>query len=180
MEFTKTIITTNKKIAKLVEERLKMKKIWNNIYESDNAEDKIVLICLDKTYKDLEWFLKQFYPDKVVYVWLAKASDDLDIKSWDVTIPNTFIKTWEKHPIFLEYAIWESYDLKKFWLILSWICITWQINEAADIEDNEVYDILSILNDNKLLEKSLVIKSINTDNDDKLLVNAIDIMELVL
>ena len=104
----------------------------------------------------------------------------MDIKDGDVTLPNSFISTENKTPIFLEYAIWESYDLKKFWLILSWLCITWDLIEAADINDEDSFDVLTILNSNNLLEKTVVIKAINTNNDKCLISNSVDVLELVL
>jgi hypothetical protein len=52
--------------------------------------------------------------------------------------------------------------------------------EAADINDEDSFDVLTILNSNNLLEKTVVIKAINTNNDKCLISNSVDVLELVL
>ena len=139
-----------------------------------------------------------------------------DLKVWDVILPNTFIQQdmylpfeWEhldyaKKPIFLEYAIWENYDLQKFWLILNWVCATWdefvdnreRMSELrndfwADICEMEAFAILTTAREYGILDKCIVIKAISdwADNEAKdthmnnlefAMENSIAILEFVL
>lgn len=120
-------------------------------------------------------------------VWNLKWDE---IKVWDVIIPNTFLQhdtyipdfidtlSYLRDPIFVEYAIGENYDLQKFSLRLSGICITWdqfidnpekisQLEEeySADIVDMEAYAILSVAKVYESLDKCVCIKSVSDGAD---------------
>jgi len=104
----------------------------------------------------------------------------------DVILPNTFLQhdtyipeaidtmSYLREPIFLEYAIGESYDLQKFELRLHGICLTGDqfIDDAdkmqeleetygADIVDMEAYAILTVAKSYDALDRCVVIKSIS-------------------
>ena len=99
----------------------------------------------------------------------------LEMKIWDGVLPNTFLYKNET-PFFLNYAIWENYDLNKFGLILNWVCVTWDENIITekiknedylwDIYDMESYHILTFLKQYDFLDKVVVIKSIFNENSD--------------
>ncbi len=109
-------------------------------------------------------------------------------------MPNTFIQhdmylpfewshlDYAKKPIFLEYAIWENYDLTKFGLILNWVCLTWdqfiddeekvnelRLNFGADLCEMEAFSVLSVAREYDILDKCVVIKAVSdwADNEAK-------------
>lgn len=104
----------------------------------------------------------------------------------DVILPNTFLQhdtyipefidtmSYLRDPIFLEYAIGETFDLTKFELRLHGICLTGdqfidsdekivelEENYGADIVDMEAYAILTVAKAYDALDKCVVIKSIS-------------------
>lgn len=228
MELVKVIITAMKEEADIIIDRLKLeeKEVKNTmkIYEwsrqTDEWEEKLVLIlswiwkvqaALATTYA-----FENYDVNKLVNVWIAWNLNNSDIKVWDVFLPNTFIQhdmylplEWEEYdyankPLFLNYAIWDSYDLNKFWLILSWICLTWdqfiddknkilELNEKywADVCEMEAFSILSVANEYWKLDKCVVIKAVSdwADSDalgdfkqnlDFAMKNSVDVLELIL
>ena len=105
-------------------------------------------------------------------------------------IPNTFLQhdvyihesidclKYLREPIFTSFAVGEDYDLEKFQLHLSGICVTGDQfidnedikNElvdlySADIVDMEAYAILSVAKNYDALEKVGVIKSVSDGAD---------------
>lgn len=228
MEIVKVIITAMQEEAEIIIKKYNLleinKKINLIIYEWkrvwDEWEEKIVLI-LSWIWKiqatiATTYALENYLVDKIINIWIAWNIYWDDIKIWDVFIPNTFIQhdiylpfNWEhlnyaKKPIFLNYAIWKSYDLNRFWLILSWVCITWdqfidndeKISELknkywADICDMEAFAILSVAREYNILDKCVVIKSVSdwANNDaikdhmtnlDFAMNNSIDVLDIVL
>lgn len=153
---------------------------------------------------------------KLINIWIAWNLVWEDVKIWDVFVPNTFIQhdiylpfEWEhldyaKKPIFNEYAVNQNYDLKKFWLILNWICVTWDQfiddeekikalhNEYnADLVEMEAFSVLSVAREYDALDKCVVIKAISDwanndaitehmDNLEFAMENSIDVLELIL
>jgi nucleoside phosphorylase len=108
------------------------------------------------------------------------------VKIGDVFIPNTFVchdtylpfdgahLDYFKKPIFTEYAVGENYDLQKFGLILSGICLTGdqfiddvaKVSELrekydADVVEMEAFSILSVAREYNALDKCIVIKAIS-------------------
>jgi len=154
--------------------------------------------------------------NKLINIWIAWNISDQKIKVWDVFLPNTFIKhdlylpfegehlDYIKKPIFLDYAVWNNFDLNKFWLILNWICLTGsqfidneekrkELRETHswDIVEMEAFSILSVAKSYRKLDKCVVIKAISdwADNEAKdshmdnlefAMNNSIDVLELVL
>jgi adenosylhomocysteine nucleosidase len=214
--------------ADLIIKRFELKKIENNkgfnIYEwpreTELWDEKIVLalawIWKIQSALTTTYILENYIPDKIVNIWIAGNLNNTDASIWDVFLPNTFIQhdmylpfEWDhldyaKKPIFLNYAIWDAYDLHKFWLILSWVCLTGdkfidneekvkELREKhwADICEMEAFSILSVARQYDLLDKCVVIKAISdwADNNAKdahmnnlefAMNNSVDILELVL
>ena len=148
MNLTKAIITAMKEEAELIIKKFNLKetkslrniKIFEWTRSWDDWEENLVLVlwwiwkiqaAIATTY-----LLENYSVDKIINIWIAGNLTGNDLKVWDVLLPNTFIQQdmylpfewshldYAKKPIFLEYAIWENYDLQKFWLILNWVCVT--------------------------------------------------------
>jgi len=228
MELTKIIITAMQEEADLIVKRFNLKKIeWKNsvvLYEwlrnTDEWDEKIIL-ALSWIWKiqasiTMVYLLENYSPDKIVNIWIAGSLNVSDSKIWDVFLPNTFIQhdiylpfEWEhldyaKKPIFLNYAVWDSFDLNKFWLILSWICLTWdqfiddekkviELREKHwwDICEMEAFAVLSTARYYNLLDKCVVIKAVSDwanneaidahmSNLEFAMNNSVDVLELVL
>ena len=138
------------------------------------------------------YLLENYSVDKIINIWIAGNISGTDLKIWDVVLPNTFIQhdiylpfEWEhldyaKKPIFLEYAVWENYDLQKFWLMLNWVCVTWdefidneekildlRINFWADVCEMEAFAILSVAREYDMLDKCIVIKAVSDGADNE-------------
>lgn len=229
MKLTKVIITAMKEEADIIIERFKLKESWKKntmqIFEwtremTDWEEEKLVLIlawiwkiqaAIATTYA-----FENYDVIKLLNIWIAWNMNWDDAKIGDVYLPNTFIQhdmylpfEWDhldyaKKPIFLNYAVWDSYDLNKFWLILSWICITWDqfiddpekveiLNEKhdADMCEMEAFAILSVAREYSALDKCVIIKAISDwadteawkDQENNLefaMKNSVDVLELVL
>lgn len=228
MNLTKIIITAMQEEADLIVKRFNLKEIEkkNNITiyewlrESDDWEDKIVLalawIGKIQAAIAMTHILENYIPDKIINIWIAWNLNNTDAKIGDVFLPNTFVQhdmylpfDWEhldyaKKAIFLEYAIWENLDLNKFWLVLNWVCLTWdqfiddeekviKLREeyGADICEMEAFAVLSVARQYNLLDKCVVIKAISDwadddarwahmDNLEFAMGNSVDVLELVL
>ncbi len=228
MELTKVIITAMKEEADLIIKRFKLTELnkINNITiytgnrESSDWNDKIILVLtgIGKIQAAIAttYILENYTPDKIINIWIAGNLNNADAKIWDVFLPNSFIQhdmylpfEWEhldyaKKWIFLDYAIWENYNLEKFWLILNWICLTWDqfiddeekvksLREeyGADICEMEAFSILSVCRQYDILDKCVVIKAISdwADNEARdahmnnlefAMWNSVDVLELVL
>ena len=202
MELTKAIITAMKEEADLIIKKfdLKLVKELKNISiyewerESEEWKEKLVLAVsgIWKTQSTIATthLCENYIIDKLVNIWIAWNLWDDDVKVWDVFMPNTFIQhdmylpfdgphlDYAKKPIFLEYAIWENYDLTKFWLILNWVCLTWdqfidddkKVNElrlkfGADLCEMEAFSVLSVAREYDILDKCVVIKAVSDGAD---------------
>jgi len=225
---TKWIITALWLEAELIIERFWLsleKEFWTlKIYQwvrtIEQEEEKIVLlVCWEgKTQSAFAatYLCENYSLEKIVNIWIVWNLNHELLSIWDVIIPNTFLmhdfympETIDFHKsqraaIFLEYAIWEEYNLEKFKLHLSWICATWdqfidnkdlqwEIVEKywADIVDMEAYSILAVIRNYDLLDKAVVIKSVSDwadsnaqgnsmDNLNLAMKNAVDILEFTL
>ncbi len=190
MKLTKVIITKEKELKDNLEKIIKLKEIKSNkdytIHKWERKlfkeEETIILAQFNDLNNTINFLLENYEIFKIIIVWKANNLWNIDLKKWDIVIPNTFIKE-HKDPIFIEYVIWENYDLKKFWLLLSWICISWEDKKTsdfiADIKDNNSYNILEKLKENNLLDKTVVLEEIIWSNKDKFK-NITNIIELVL
>jgi len=97
----------------------------------------------------------------------------------DVYIPKEIDNlSYLRDPIFVEYAIGEEYDLEKFKIHLSGICVTGdqfidnedlkqelKENFSADIVDMEAYSFLTVLKNYDKLDRAVVIKSVSDGAD---------------
>jgi len=228
MKLTKIIITAMKEEADLIINKFNLKKEENEndfslfkwVVVTDEWKDDLILV-LSWIWKiqatlAMTYILENYNPDKIINIWIAWNLTNNDVKVWDVFLPNTFIQhdlylpfdwwhlDYAKKPIFIEYAIWENYDLTKFWLILSWVCLTWdqfidnedKVKElrneyGADLCEMEAFAILSVARHYKVLDKCVVIKAISDwanseakdahmDNLEFAMKNSISVLELVL
>lgn len=228
MNLTKAIITAMKEEAELIIKKFNLKetkslkniKIFEWTRSWDDWEENLVLVlwwiwkiqaAIATTY-----LLENYSVDKIINIWIAGNLTGNDLKVWDVLLPNTFIQQdmylpfewshldYAKKPIFLEYAIWENYDLQKFWLILNWVCVTGdefvdkeerisklRVDFWADICEMEAFSILSVAREYNMLGKCVVIKAISdwADNEAKeahmnnlefAMNNSISILEFIL
>lgn len=234
MQLKKAIITAMKEEAELIIKKYNLVKVeWDKIpstmeiyeWERQNFDED----CTDKIILILAWIwkiaatmatiylLENYDVNKVVNIWIAGNLDSSwDTKIWDVFIPNTFIQhdmylpfTWDhldyiKKPIFLDYAIWENYDLTKFGLIMNGVCLTWdqfidnpetqvKLREeySWDVVEMEAFAILSVARSYGVLNKCICIKAVSdwADNDSKeshmdnlefAMQNSISVLEFVL
>jgi len=206
MELTKAIMTAMKEEADLIIKKFDLKlvkelkniSIYEGNRESEEWEEKIVLAVswIWKTQSTIAttYLCENYLIDKLVNIWIAWNLSDGDVKIWDVFMPNTFIQhdmylpfewshlDYAKKPIFLEYAIWENYDLTKFGLILNWVCLTWdqfiddeekvnelRLNFGADLCEMEAFSVLSVAREYDILDKCVVIKAVSdwADNEAK-------------
>ena len=178
------ILSDSEQINTLVE-RFSLK--WkDNIFEwiRDNWDEQEKIVLLNKTHKNLEYLFDNYILDKCVYISISELWGDSDIKIWDVILPNTFL-TANKSPIFLEYAIWNNYDLNKFGLLLNGVCYTSENNsiennEWIDVIDAQAYTFLELLSSKKLLDKTVVIQWVVSENDTQWLQNSLDVLDLIL
>lgn len=197
MKLAKIIITSDNKLFNLIIDRFNLKwTIFNDINihkwinkNSLDKEDIILLNILEWNLNDtMNYLYDNFQFNKIIIVWLSNSLNNYDLKWWDVIIPNTFISSNDNNkPIFTNSLIWESYDLNKFWLLLNWICFTWEILQdndnkefLADIKDTDVFEILSFISNKNNLDKSVVIKVIEDNENQALIQNWVDVLELIL
>ena len=228
MNLTKAIITAMKEEAELIIKKFNLKetkslrniKIFEWTRSWDDWEENLVLVLwwiwkIQATIATT-YLLENYSVDKIINIWIAGNLTGNDLKVWDVLLPNTFIQQdmylpfewshldYAKKPIFLEYAIWENYDLQKFWLILNWVCVTGdefvdkedrisklRVDFWADICEMEAFSILSVAREYNMLDKCIVIKAISdwADNEAKeahmnnfefAMNNSISILEFIL
>lgn len=228
MKLTKAIITAMKEEANLIIKKFDLKetkslkniKIFEGQRENNLEKENIVLVLAGiwkiQAAIATTFLLENYELDKIINIWIAWNLTWKDLKIWDVILPNTFIQQdmylpfegehldYAKKAIFLEYAIWENYDLKKFWLILNGVCATWdefvdneekildlKNNFWADICEMEAFSVLSVAREYWVLDKCIVIKAISdwADNEAKdahmdnlefAMGNSISILEFVL
>ena len=228
MNLEKVIITAMKEEADMIIKKLNLKEVekknnitifkWEREWIDGNENITLVLSWIWKVQAAIAmtYILENYTPDKIINIWIAWNLNNTDAKIGDVFLPNTFIQhdmylpfDWDhldyaKKPIFLDYAIWENYDLEKFGLILSWVCLTWdqfidneeKVKELrneywADLCEMEAFAILSVAREYNMLDKCVVIKAISDwadseakdahmDNLEFAMNNSVSVLELVL
>lgn len=206
MELTKAIVTAMQEEADLIIKKFDLKEVKKfkniSIYEWkrewDEWTEKIVLAVsgIWKTQVTIatSHLCENYIIDKLVNIWIAWNLGWDDIKIGDVFMPNTFIQhdmylpfdgdhlAYAKKPIFLEYAVWENYDLTKFGLLLNGVCLTWdqfidddkkvlelRTDFGADVCEMEAFSVLSVAREYDILDKCVVIKAVSdwADSDAK-------------
>lgn len=113
---------------------------------------------------ELESFLSLHSVDeilRIVYVGIWKLHISSHLTSGDILFPNTFLSKKTGEALYVDYAVWEWFDLEKFILHLDGVC-TSEFSEISeeydgDIEEQEVYDFLQLTHKLGLWEKSVVI-----------------------
>lgn len=150
---------------------IKEKTIEYEIYSwkretEDSIDSMIVVYCKTENLKETIFYIKENYLiEKFILLWSSFVVRNQDIETGDIMIPNSFIdKNWDT-PIFLEYAVWENFDLNKFWLILNWVCsdkvgaseIINSDESYFDIYDQDSYNFLKCLTKEDL-ELAVVIR----------------------
>lgn len=157
LEFCKSLdikdIKTNEDIIIATKER-----------ESSQWEEENLIIVHGKDILKTVEFIKNGYIliEKIIICNSAKILSNWELKSWDIIIPNTFIsKSWESK--FLDNTIGKDYDMNNFGLMLSWICSEneWSEDEfEADINSENIFLYLKVLDSEELLEKTIVVSQI--------------------
>lgn len=195
----KVIFTTNSIIKDTLISKFSLKKEITTEYEiyswkreSDDSIDSIIIVyCKIEKLKETVFYVKENYIiQKFILLWSSFIARNQDIETWDIMIPNSFIDENGDNPIFLEYAVWENFDLNKFWLILNWVCSdkvkdTEIINSDEsyfDIFDHDSYNFLKCLTKEDL-ELAVVIRVCIKDESDiennyfiENLLNIVDVM----
>jgi len=154
-------------------------KTYETIRISEDDEEEQVVLCLHLGDKGSIWealthIFETYQVFKMVHVGLVWISGNIDINSWDVVLPNTFITPDSNNPFFLDFAVGENYDFKNFWLILSGICMTGELSDdhdpddyGADVYDRESFYILENMQKHEALDKVVVIKWVFDAADEK-------------
>lgn len=189
MDEIKIIFYNDNDLSKLFNEKYNFKEIIKtdfftiNSWSRDLDWEKLFFVNYIDFSKWFDYVMQNYQVSKIIFAWTAEINNSTEIKSWDIVVPNTFIDDkW--NPLFLEYAIWDNFDLDKFWLILSWVCYSWVLSQEedseflSDIVDNDSYNNLTLIKNNNLLDKTVVIKMIEWNDIDKS--NLLNIVDFVL
>jgi hypothetical protein len=133
-----------------------------------------LIFCENNIKKATKYLLDNYIFEKIIYIWIAKVLNDIDLNDWDVVIPNTFLNWKNGDSIFVSDYVWLNYNLKKFWLMMNGVCLTslvYPIDDSefwvemyGDIIDNEVYFFADILSQKWFLEDSVILKIVD-END---------------
>lgn len=209
MEITKILISDSIDYFNAIIKRFNLKKINNELnnntyfWNRKTAEwnEKVILLFTwvnkIEIYSNMDYIFENFIPNKIINIWFWNILNTVDLKDWDIIIPNTFIEKWDNwNVIFLDNVIWNNYDLEKFWLIMNWLCLSreeeyeeyknhsdFMIDSWIDTYDNISYNILHYAEKKSILSNCLVIKWIkwnNQDNKKVIIENSLNILELVL
>ena len=203
LTLTKAIITALQPEADIIIEKYWLSEIktlwflkvfeWNKKNDDGEEEHIVLLVCGEGKIQSsfaTTYLCENYNPEKIINIGIVGNLNHDTLNVWDVIIPNTFVQhdfympkeldfsAYQRDAIFIEYAVWEEYNLEKFSLHLHGICATWdqfidnddlaaEIHEThgADIVDMEAYSILSILKTYDLLDKTLVIKAVSDGAD---------------
>ncbi|NUJ97889.1 5'-methylthioadenosine/S-adenosylhomocysteine nucleosidase [Candidatus Gracilibacteria bacterium] len=199
MELIKAIFTAMKEEADIIIKKYDLKEVkkLSNIiiYEGYREEDEKIVLVVSGIGKvqmaiGVSYIFENYDVFKVINIGIAGNIGWDDLKVGDVVLPNTFIQhdaylpskseefDYLKAPIFLDYAIGENLDLKKFGLIMNGICITGdqfiddeekmrtlKENFGECIVDMEAFSLLSVAREFDALEKCVVIKGISDGAD---------------
>lgn len=219
MKLSKAIITAMAEEAEKIIAHYHLKEtktLWNlKIFEAEHfneeeeeMENLILALCgvgkIHATFATTYLF-ENYSFEKLINIGVVGNLKPDMYAIWDVIIPNTFLQhdvyipesinslKYLRDPIFTPFAIGEDYDLEKFQLHLSGICVTGDQfidnddlkNElvdlySADIVDMEAYAILSVAKNYDALEKVWVIKSVSDGADNNASTQHIDNLEFAM
>lgn len=205
LNITKLIISADAQIAETIVERLSMKSVEKTdlystyevlrVSETDDEDERIILaVCSDSKdsiTETLTHVYEAYQVFKIIHIGLVGISGNVDIHSGDIVLPNTFISPNSQESFFLDFAVWENYDFKNFWLVLSGICMTGELPNDHDAEDYwaDIYDwesffILEGLKEKESLDKIVVIKWVFDDAQDTkkemVIDNSLAILDFIL
>lgn len=167
-------------------------EIYSWTRETEESLDNLILVYskINNIKETFSYIKENYLIQKFLLIWVSDIVRNQDIETWDIMIPNSFIDQKWNNPIFLEYAVWENFDLNKFWLILNWVCsenISGQeiINSDqfySDIMDDDSYKFLNNLAPEEI-EITVVIRLCLTKKEDtqnnyfiENLLNIVDVM----
>lgn len=206
MQLTKAIVTAMPEEAELIiqkyslweTKKLGSMKIYEGVrYNNDEEENETIILVLCWVGKihatfAATYLFENYMFEKLINIGVVGNLRPDMISIGDVMIPNTFLQhdvyipefidsmKYLRDPIFTEFAVGENYDLEKFQLHLSGICVTGDQfidndeikNElvelySADIVDMEAYAILTVAKNYDALEKVWVIKSVSDGADNE-------------
>ncbi len=132
------------------------------LYSHTSGDETITVYLLWES--ELESFLSLHSVDeilRIIYVGIWKLHISSHLTSGDILFPNTFLSKKTGEALYVDYAVWEWFDLEKFILHLDGICTDefWEISEEYDwdIEEDTVYSFLESTQKLALYEKSVVI-----------------------
>jgi len=202
MPKNKILFTTDSWITDKIVGKFKLKKekldSWIQIFSWIFWEDKIILCLSWNTENEILINLTYIYDNysfvKFIDLWEVITKNNFEYKTGDVLIPNTFINTEWKNPLFIPSLPAGNYEVWNFWVIFNWICLSsfekkiwdilekkiWDILEKnyADMVDLESYSILNFFwEEEDFNEKFLILKLCW---DSKYYNNLVKILELVL
>lgn len=209
---TKAIFTTENNIKDSLVDKLNLKKeetTWYEVYtwvrESEENLENIVLVysSINNFVNAINFVKENYILQKIILLWFSKILRNQDMEAWDIIIPNTFLDANWENPIFLDYAIWENYDLNIFWLILNWVLYDMWVEKthcwsncncssgedinneefSGDVKDMASYKFLKFLLEDDL-ELTTVIRCCIADSDDRnnqfFVDNLVNISEIML
>ncbi len=199
---TKVIFTTNEVIYNFLLEKFDSKKVIDNWFkvfttkiEIEYEDENIILVFspVDLIEKSLSYVIENYVPIKFLNVWTSKIIRNQDLLLWDIVLPNSFMdKAWED-AIFLDYAVWENYDMNSFGLILNWFSMEERFYASderleylrqelsIDLVDEDSYKFLKTVWQQQ--EDSVVIRlCLNKEENinNHLLENLVNILEIMI
>lgn len=207
MELVKVVFTTIKEEALFIIKKYNLSHIQKDlgmsfIYEWKRGDDeeRIILAFYENNTGDISALVTYIYENydvhKFVNIGVASNFWSVDLKVGDVVLPNTIVKydTLIPSPLFLDYAVWENFDLHKFGLIMNGICITgnqflWDIEKENIVKeeygecivDNDAFLVLSEVLKFNALDVCVVIKWISDWVDDTSIIdNSFAILDTIL
>lgn len=194
--FAKAIFTSHPTLKDILISRLEIEFSESigeiNIYKKVTPEwSTLVIFAPAKEFEAAVVYLKENYDIlKMMCIGIGVPTDSLDLKMWDVMVPNTFINK-NNDAVFNEYVVDQNYDLNAFGLVLNGICLSLDTQiqteeELADIKENYACEIMDFeaffqaetLQKHDLTEKSVIIKSIWSSQEE--LTHWVDILQLMM
>lgn len=210
---TKVIFTTEKNIKDTFLLRWDFKKentLWFECYSwvKDVEEDTQNIVFIYSDFANLQnainYAKENYILQKIILLWFSKIVRNQDIEAWDIIIPNTFLdENWD-NPVFLDYAVWENYDLNTFWLILNWVLYDMWVEKTScsancncsssndevtdeefkgDVKDMGSYKFLKLLS-NDDYELTTIIRSCIKESEDRnnqfFVENLVNILDVVI
>lgn len=192
--FAKILFTQNRNIQKIFIQNFWLTQIntsWEvEVFERETDEEKIILLFSNDLSKWVQYAKENYEIISFFSLGIAYPFDNLDIKMWDIIIPNTILS--EKNEVFfLENNTERNYEMEDFWLLLNGITVSLdheitsgeelqELRESLGAEtfDHESYDLAKLLDENNLLEKAVFVKMIGSD--DETITHGVEVIEMMV